>query len=223
MAAFEHDTDSKPATGATAAASGGWRSLLGNRLLLALLAVSLIPLAILAVATYRSAAAALTDEAFAKLETVRTITAKSVERYFQTLHDELRVLAEDRMTIAACQELQKSFATVVSDNAVDAKELARVRREVEAHYVGEFAAEFRKRAGEDLNARPLVDALRRHGIIHDDPREAARFVRGLAGDARAWWSQADLQADRRRFVATYANFSDDWLERWRDELTRLSL
>lgn len=72
-------------------------------------------------------------------------------------------------------------------------------------------------------ARPLVDALRRHGIIHDDPREAARFVRGLAGDARAWWSQADLQADRRRFVATYANFSDDWLERWRDELTRLSL
>jgi len=164
MAAFEHDTDSKPATGATAAASGGWRSLLGNRLLLALLAVSLIPLAILAVATYRSAAAALTDEAFAKLETVRTITAKSVERYFQTLHDELRVLAEDRMTIAACQELQKSFATVVSDNAVDAKELARVRREVEAHYVGEFAAEFRKRAGEDLNARPLVDALDDNGL-----------------------------------------------------------
>jgi putative transferase (TIGR04331 family) len=71
-------------------------------------------------------------------------------------------------------------------------------------------------------ARPLVDALRRHGIIHDDPREAARFVRGLAGDARAWWSQPDLQADRQRFVATYANFSDDWLERWRDELTRLS-
>ncbi len=71
-------------------------------------------------------------------------------------------------------------------------------------------------------ARPLVDALRRHGIIHDDPREAARFVRGLAGDARAWWSQSDLQADRQRFVATYANFSDDWLERWRDELMRLS-
>jgi putative transferase (TIGR04331 family) len=71
-------------------------------------------------------------------------------------------------------------------------------------------------------ARPFVDALRRHGIIHDDPREAARFVRGLAGDARSWWNQPDLQADRERFVATYANYSDDWLERWRDELTRLS-
>lgn len=71
-------------------------------------------------------------------------------------------------------------------------------------------------------ARPLVDALRRHGIIHDDPREAARFVRGLAGDAMAWWSQLDLQADRRRFVATYANFSDDWLNQWCDELTCLS-
>ena len=70
--------------------------------------------------------------------------------------------------------------------------------------------------------RPFIDALRRHGIIHHDPREAARFVRGLAGDARAWWSQPDLQADRQRFVATYANFSDDWLEQWRDELTSLS-
>jgi len=71
-------------------------------------------------------------------------------------------------------------------------------------------------------ARPLVDALRRHGVIHDDPREAARFVRGLAGDARGWWSQPDLQADRQRFVATYVNFSDNWLEQWHSELTRLS-
>ena len=83
---------------------GGWRSLLGNRLLLALLAVSLIPLALMGIATYRSAANALTAEAFAKLETVRTITAKSVERYFQTLHNEVRVLSEDRMTIDACKQ-----------------------------------------------------------------------------------------------------------------------
>jgi putative transferase (TIGR04331 family) len=71
-------------------------------------------------------------------------------------------------------------------------------------------------------ARPLVDALRRHGIIHDDPRAAARFVRELGGDARAWWLQPDLQSDRARFVSTYANYSDDWLERWRSELTALA-
>lgn len=71
-------------------------------------------------------------------------------------------------------------------------------------------------------ARPLVDELRRHGIIHDDPRAAARFVRELGGDARAWWLQPDLQSDRARFVSTYANYSDDWLERWRSELTALA-
>ncbi len=68
-------------------------------------------------------------------------------------------------------------------------------------------------------AQPHVDALKAHGVIHDDPRAAARFVRSLGGDARAWWRQEDLQADRARFVATYANYSDDWLDLWREELT----
>ena len=47
--------------------AGGWRALLANRLLLALLAVSLIPLALMGIATYRAASASLTREAFAKL------------------------------------------------------------------------------------------------------------------------------------------------------------
>ena len=74
----------------------GWMSLLGNRLLLALLAVSLIPLALTGVAMYSSSAEAIKTQAFNQLETVRTITAKSVERYFERLHDQLRVAAEDR-------------------------------------------------------------------------------------------------------------------------------
>jgi methyl-accepting chemotaxis protein len=133
-----------------AATAGGWRSLLANRLLLALLAVSLIPLAVLGVATYRAAAGALEKEAFAKLETVRSVTAKSVERYFQTLHDELRVLAEDRMTIDALRQFRAAAATVAADAGLDEKDekgFARARREVEGFYGGDFAAEYRRRAG----------------------------------------------------------------------------
>jgi methyl-accepting chemotaxis protein len=157
MAAYDIDTttpDQRPP-----ASTGGWRSLLGNRLLLALLGVSLIPLALMGIATYRSAAAALTTEAFSKLETVRTITAKSVERYFQRLHDELRVLSEDRMALDACKQFQAAFTTVLADNKADDKSVARARRELESHYVGEFATEYRKRTGGEPVTKPLVESL----------------------------------------------------------------
>ena len=157
MAAYDNDTTVAPL--GSRAAAGGWRSLLGNKLLLSLLAVSLIPLALMGIATYRSAAAALTAEAFGKLETVRTITAKSVERYFQTLHDELRVLSEDRMTIDACKQFQAAFATVLTDNKADDKAVARARRELESHYAGEFATEFRRQSGEDPVTRPMTESL----------------------------------------------------------------
>ena len=153
------DVDSGGHDGGDRKAATGWRSLLGNRLLLALLAVSLIPLAVMGIATYRAAAANLTDEAFAKMETVRTITAKAVERYFQRLHDELRVLAEDRMTIDACRQFSDAFQTVVADAKLDDKSLLRARREVESHYEGEFATEFRKRSDAEPVTKPLAESL----------------------------------------------------------------
>ena len=152
-------------TASDAAAAGwGWRSLLGNRLLLSLLAVSLIPLALMGIATYRAAAGALEKEAFAKLETVRAVTAKSVERYFQTLHDQLRVLAEDRMTADACLQFRAAAATVAADNKMDDKAVARARREVEGFYGGTFAAEYRRRSGKEPDSKPLVDALDANGV-----------------------------------------------------------
>ena len=55
-----YNLDSATIDSTRRATTGGWRSLLGNRLLLALLAVSLIPLALMGIATYRSAANSLT-------------------------------------------------------------------------------------------------------------------------------------------------------------------
>ena len=154
-----YNIDPTPMDSTRRATAGGWRSLLGNRLLLALLAVSLIPLALMGIATYRSAANSLTAEVFAKLETVRTITAKSVERYFQTLHDEIRVLSEDRMAIDACKQFQAAITTVLADNTADDKAVARARRELDSYYVGEFATEYRKRASSEPVTIPYVEAL----------------------------------------------------------------
>ena len=139
--------------------TGGWRALLGNRLLLALLAVSLIPMALMGLLSQRESAAALKDQAFKQLETVNTITGQSVERYFATLHDELRVLSEDRMVVAAIREFATGAKSILADDGVAEEGIVRARRSLESFYSGEFAAAFRKATGTEPDTRSLVAAL----------------------------------------------------------------
>ena len=80
-----------------------------NPLLLALLLVSLVPLALMGYATYRSASQTLEVEARGKLTVVREITVKQVERYFAGLHDQLRVLADDPSTRGALADFRAGF------------------------------------------------------------------------------------------------------------------
>jgi methyl-accepting chemotaxis protein len=150
----EHDDHATDATHA-----GGWRSLLGNRLLLSLLAVSLIPMALMGYASQRAASSALRNQAFKQLETVNVITAQSVERYFRTLHDELRVLAEDRMVLAALREFTAAADGLLADDSSTEKTLVRTRRGLEGFYSGEFAAAYRKATGSDPDSRMLVASL----------------------------------------------------------------
>jgi methyl-accepting chemotaxis protein len=144
----------------------GWMSLLGNRLLLALLAVSLIPLALTGVAMYTSSAEAIKTQAFNQLETVRTITAKSVERYFERLQDQLRVAAEDRMMVDAIRQFTAGFEAAAATD--DTKAMTAVRRSLDGFYTGEFASEFRARTKEDVDARPLAEALDDDGAVLQD-------------------------------------------------------
>ena len=137
----------------------GWQALLDNRLLLALLAVSLIPMALMGLASQQASSTALKTQAFKQLETVITITGRSVERYFATLHNELRVLSEDRMITAAIRELTAGAAGILAADGVDEQGVARARRSLESFYTGEFAAAFRRATGTDPDSRALVAAL----------------------------------------------------------------
>ncbi|MEI6239265.1 MAG: methyl-accepting chemotaxis protein [Planctomycetia bacterium] len=144
----------------------GWISLLGNRLLLALLAVSLIPLALTGIAMYTSSSATLEAHAFNQLETVRTITAKAVERYFEAQHNQLRVAAADRMTADAIKQFRDAFAAAAAGR--DDKAIAAVRRDLEGFYTGDFAAEFRSRRKEDVDVRPFAEALDEDAAVLQD-------------------------------------------------------
>ena len=141
------------------AATGSWRSFLTNPLLLALLGVSLIPMLFMGIMSYRTAAAALEQQAFKQLETVNAITGKAVERYFDTLHHEIAVLAEAETSREALREFTAGMATLLTDDKVTDAGLAAARRELEAFYTGDFATEYEKRTGTPKDMRPLAEVL----------------------------------------------------------------
>ena len=149
-------------------ARSGWAAMLANRLLLALLAISLIPMAFMGIASQRSASEALRDQAFKQLETVNTITAKSVERYFRTLHDEVQVLAGTLTVATALREFTAATGSLLVDDGVDDKGVARARRGLESFYSGEFAAAYRRQTGGDPDSRSLVASLDEPAVVLQD-------------------------------------------------------
>jgi methyl-accepting chemotaxis protein len=179
---------------------GGWRSLLTNPLLLALLGVSLVPMAIMGAISHRASSAALREQAFKQLETVNAVTAKAVQRYFASLANELAVLAEGRTCRESLQAFTAGLATVRTDNRVDEAALAAARRELEAFYSGEFAAEFQRRAGQQVDLRPLCDSL------DDDSTYAQYLYVRTNANAIGSKSRLDAAADGSAYTKTHAAF-----------------
>ena len=128
-------------------------------LILALLVTAIIPLLLQGISMYRAAATSLRAEAFNRLEVVRTITAKSVERYFETLQNELRVCADDGTTLDALRQFRDAFRDAA---ASDKQARVSSREGLESFYTGEFATAYRQASessAENVDTRPLVDAL----------------------------------------------------------------
>lgn len=53
-------------------------------------------------------------------------------------------------------------------------------------------------------AEPFFDALRRVGILHHEPEQAAQHVASLCPGAATWWQTAEIQEVRRVFVKRFA-------------------
>ena len=131
---------------------------LRSLVLSALLAMSLLPLALLGVAMYRSAADSLRKEAFERLEAVRTTTASSVERYFETLRQELLVTATSPLTLEAFTTLRDAWQELPPATEQDRQDLA-------SYYATDFAPRLRQKTAEEIDMRPYAAALDPRGVL----------------------------------------------------------
>ena len=158
MSEFNPTSTDTPTPAATHV-TGGLRGLLNNRLLLALLAVSLLPLAVMGYATYQSAAGAIEQQAQKQLETVNTITAKAVSRYFESMEEQLRITADNRMTLEALEAFTTGYEKILADDTLDENAISKARKDLATYYNGEFATEFEKQTGTNAPTAALLDNI----------------------------------------------------------------
>ncbi len=140
-------------------AAGGLRGLLSNRLLLALLVVSLLPLAVMGYATYQSAAGAIEQQAEQQLQTVNTITAKAVSRYFDSMEKQLQITADNRMTLEALEAFNTGYDKILTADTLDDAAISQARKDLATYYTGEFANEFERQTGKDVATTVFLENL----------------------------------------------------------------
>ena len=63
-------------------------------------------------------------------------------------------------------------------------------------------------------ARPMMDQLRKVGILHDTPESAARFLNEIGNDVEQWWLNDEIQEVREQFCDNFAFSSADWEADW---------
>jgi methyl-accepting chemotaxis protein len=122
--------------------AGMIRKILHNRLLLALLAISLIPLSVLGLSMYYLTSNAIMKQATDRLTAVRTIKANQIQSYFHSIQDQIQTFSEDRMVVQAMSDFKTGMDTIQTDNEVTAASLADMRQQVERYYNTEFARRY---------------------------------------------------------------------------------
>ena len=122
--------------------TGMIRRFFQNRLQLALLVISLIPLSILGFSMYYLTSSAIMKQATDKLTAVRTIKANQIQSYFHSIQDQIQTFSEDRMVIQAMSDFNAGKANVQAENEVTEATVEKMRRQVERYYKSEFARRY---------------------------------------------------------------------------------
>jgi methyl-accepting chemotaxis protein len=119
------------------------RSILKNRLLFALLSISLIPLSVLGLSMYYLTSDAIMEQATARLTAVRTIKANQIQSYFHSIQDQIQTFSEDRMVIQAMSDFKNGMETIQAENEVTEEALTEMRKQVSRYYSSEFVRQYK--------------------------------------------------------------------------------
>jgi len=119
------------------------RFSLGARLLIVFLAIGTIPSAVIGISSLHQASKALEKQAFAQLESLRDVKKGQIERYLQTVKDQMITFSENRMVITAMRQFDDAFDNFREENEISEDRLKKMGAELYTYYSDDFAGEYR--------------------------------------------------------------------------------
>ena len=130
-----------------------------TKLVALFLMLSLVPLAIFGSLADQGSRSALEEQTMAKLESVAANKRAGIERYFKTIHDQIRTFAEDRMVVDAMLQFREMFPSYRDEIGVDSEVINSMRPGLVSYYKDQFAAEYLSQNGKLVEVDPLITML----------------------------------------------------------------
>ena len=94
-------------------------ALVTGELLLTLLVLSIVPLLILGITVYQYVSRLQASEAEKALEQDRFSKSAQIERYFESIHDQVRIFSEDLMVIEAMKDFTAAYQELGALESID--------------------------------------------------------------------------------------------------------
>lgn len=136
-----------------------------SKLIATFLAVGLIPFISIGLISLFKSSAEIENQAFQKLTAIREIKKSGIERYFNTIRDQVLTLSEDRMVIDAMQEFTTAFANYRAESNVSDDQIKTLRSDLSKYYIDEFAVEFGKQNdGNKVDVGSLYGSLDKDSV-----------------------------------------------------------
>lgn len=102
----------------------------------------------------------LREESMNRLTAVRVSKAKEVERYLNTIKQQIITFSEDQMVIDGTANFADSFNRFQLDNQLNESDLQQMSNRLQNYYTGDFAETYQKKNPEgDLSAARLLQQL----------------------------------------------------------------
>ncbi len=117
------------------------------KLLLSFLCIGIVPLALVSAISIYKADTALHDQVFSQMRSIRDIKRGQVERYLQTIKNQIITLSEDRMVVEAMAELSESFSTFSQETVSDSNSLKAQKENMREYYNNVFSNAYQKASG----------------------------------------------------------------------------
>ena len=90
---------------------------------------------------------------------MNSITGKAVRNYFSTLEEQLKITAENRMTLEALEAFTAGFEQLKSDDNLNEATIQDARNRLSTFYTGEFSNKFIQQTDSEPATKSFIENL----------------------------------------------------------------